>query len=92
MKKMNPRRRPATQADVEKAREEAFDLAVRTTWAILFTVMRDKQRWGKKRLRRLWGQIDDLADSVSRGYVSINDLFKELDRDGYVLQREETET
>lgn len=51
---------------------------------------RDKQGWGTVRLRRLWGQINDLADSVSQGYVSINDLMKVLDEDGYVLQKEGT--
>lgn len=87
MKKTNPRKIPATQADVERAKQEAFDVAVKTTWAIMFTVMRDKQGWGTVRLRRLWGQINDLADSVSKGYVSINDLMKVLDEDGYVLQK-----
>lgn len=85
MKKVNPRRVPVTMADVERAKKQAFDSAVRTTWAILFTVMRDKQGWGYVRLRRLWGQIDDLADSIAKGRVSVEDLIKELKKDGYGL-------
>ena len=53
-KKVNPRRRPATQADVRKAKKEAQTFAINACWAILFSVMRDKEGYGTKRLRRLW--------------------------------------
>ena len=45
-KKVNPRNIPATQADVNRAKKLASDLAVQSCWAIMFTAMRDKYGWG----------------------------------------------
>ena len=42
-KKANPRRKPATQADVAKAKAQAQEQAVRLAWSIFFTVLRDKE-------------------------------------------------
>lgn len=42
-KKVNPRRIPATLADVQRAKKEAQDFAITATWAIFYTVMRDKE-------------------------------------------------
>lgn len=81
-KKVNPRRVPASQADLKKAKKEATDNAVTFCWAILFTVMRDKEGWGEKRLRRLWREVNALSDSIDRGYVSIPDLVDTLKREG----------
>ena len=86
MKKINPQRRPATQADVKKAKKQARDQAIRIAWAIMFTCLRDKEGWGKKRLRRLWNEVEDLSDSIGKGYVSIADLLKVLEDDGYELR------
>lgn len=33
-KKVNPRRRPATLADVNKSKKEAMDIAITSAWAI----------------------------------------------------------
>ena len=60
-KRVNPHRRPATLADVQKAKKAAQNEAVTTAWAIL-------------------------ADSVSKGYVSIADLEKELEDYGITLR------
>lgn len=81
-KKVNPRRRPATQADVNKAKKAAQEQAVEIAWAIMFTCLRDKEGWGKVRLKRLWGHINNLSDSISQGYVSIKDLMTVLGEDG----------
>ena len=91
-KKTNPRRRPATQADVNRAKKEAQDQAVKIAWAIMFTCLRDKEGWGKIRLKRLWGEIDNLSDSIAKGYVSIKDLMAVLGEDGIELIEKEGET
>jgi hypothetical protein len=41
-KKTNPRRRPATQADVDKAFADGISAGVNTAMAILFIVLLDK--------------------------------------------------
>lgn len=73
-KKVNPRRRPATYADVEKAKRESQSFAIDAAWAIFFTALRDKEGYGEKRLRRVWEAVEDISDSIRKGYVTINDL------------------
>ena len=86
-KKVNPRRRPATQADVRKAKKEAQTLAIDACWAILLSVMRDKEGYGQKRLRRLWDEVNYLSESVSSGRVNIRDLAETLrDEAGITLE------
>ena len=86
-KKVNPRRRPATQADVRKAKKEAQTLAIDACWAILFSAMRDKEGYGQKRLRRLWDEVNYLSESVSAGRVNIRDLAETLrDEAGITLE------
>lgn len=74
MKKTNPRRRPATFADVERAKKEASESAVRTCWAIFFTVLYDKEHAQLEDVQRVWNEINELSKSVSGGYVSVSDL------------------
>lgn len=73
-KKVNPNRRPASQADVKKAKEKAQDEAIKYVWAIIFTVLRDKEGYDVEGLQRVWREIGELSDSITEGYVSITDL------------------
>lgn len=45
-----------------------------------------KEGFGYTRLRRVWDEVNYLADSVSKGYVSIADLEKELEDYGITLR------
>lgn len=87
-KKKNPRRYAATLADVKKAKRDACNLAVDHAFAIFFTVMRDKEGWGNKRLKRLWEEVSDLSDSISRGYVSVSDLLQTLEEESQIYLRD----
>jgi hypothetical protein len=80
-KKINPKRKPATQADIIKAKKDAQIKAINYTWAIFFSVMRDKEGYGRKRLRRLWREVSNLSDSIAKGYVSVEDLMRTLDEE-----------
>lgn len=73
-KKMNPKKKPVNYADVIKAKKDAENKAIEAVWAIFFSVMKDKEGWGKKRLARLWNEVNDLSDSIIKGYVSVGDL------------------
>lgn len=77
-KKPNPRRRPATMADVEKAKKEAENYAAAYAMAIIFTALTDKMGWTKEQLLELWGHVDYLSDSVTKGYVTIPQLLHTL--------------
>ena len=72
--KTNPRRRPATQADVERARDDAVTETVRFCMTIFFTVLLDKFAASKDDLQRVWDEVNDLSDSVKKKYVSLKDL------------------
>lgn len=76
--KVNPRRRPATQADVQRAKDEATNRAVIAVWAIALTVLRDKEGFDKDRLAKVWNEALGLSDSISQGYINIQDLLTVL--------------
>lgn len=77
-KKVNPRRRPATGADVQRAKEAAIREAVVYAWAIVFTVLLDKESATPEILQRVWREVEYLSDSVSEGRVSVADLIHTL--------------
>lgn len=80
--RVNPNRRLATMADVQRAKRDAQDEAVKLAWTIFFTVMRDKEGYGIKRLKRLWGEVEYLSDSIAKGYVNLEELHKVLRDEG----------
>jgi len=84
-KKINPHRRPATQADVYKAKREAQTQAINYAWAIFFTVLRDKEGFCKQRLARIWQEVNELSDSIAKGYVNVTDLMHVLDEEANVV-------
>ena len=82
-KKVGVYRRVATAKDVQNAKNDA----VTQVWAIFFTVMHDKEGYGKKRLKRVWRHVNELSDSITQGYVKISDLQKTLEEEmGVVLE------
>ena len=85
-KKVNPRRRPATMADVNKAKKETMDIAITSAWAILFTALRDKEGFGYVRLRRVWDEVNYISDSIDKGYIDIDDLVNELKEHDITLE------
>lgn len=66
-KRVNPHRRPATLADVQKAKKAAQNEAVTTAWAIFFSALRDKEGFGYTRLRRVWDEVNYLAGQRFQG-------------------------
>ena len=86
-KKVNPKRIPVTQADINKIKREVQLKAINYAWSIFFTVMVDKEGYGKVRLKRIWQEVSNLSDSIAKGYVKVEDLMKTLnDEMGIVLE------
>ena len=81
MVKPNPRRRPATQADVEKAKKQAQSEAVKYAFAIFFTVLYDKEHADMEVMKRVWSEISELSESITQGYVTVSDLMDTLKRE-----------
>ena len=73
-KKKSPRSIPATKADVAKAKKEASSEAVTRAWAIMFSVLHDKEGYEQADLQRVWNEIQDVCDSINRGYITLADL------------------
>lgn len=80
MKKTNPRRRPCTEADVNRAREEAVNEAVRYATAIIMTVLVDKYN-GADYIEDIWHEVQKLSQEVIEHRISVADLI-------YVLKTE----
>lgn len=85
-KKVNPRRIPATKADVEKAKRQAQEYAINSVWAVFFTALRDKEGFGYKRLRRVWDEVNYISDSIDKGYIDVKDLVNELKEHDITLE------
>ena len=72
-KKTNPRRRPATEADVKRARDEAVKEAVHLASAIFLTVLVDKFD-GADWIQQVWEEVNKLSEEVIEKRVSVADL------------------
>ena len=73
-KKVNPRRQGATMADVKRAKADAQDKALTAAWSIFFTVLRDKRGFTLDELRETWEDVENLSDSIAKGYCTVTDL------------------
>ena len=74
MNKVNPRRRPATMADVNRAVEQATNDALTASAAIFLTVLCDKESADAEIIQRVWQEMQELSQSIIDGYVSVSDL------------------
>ena len=74
MNKVNPRRRPATMADVNRAVAQATNDALTASAAIFLTVLCDKQNADAEIIQRVWQEMQELSQSIIDGYVSVADL------------------
>lgn len=77
-KKPNPRRRPATMADVEKAKKESADTAAAYAMAIIFTALTDKMGMDYEFVHQVYEHANYVADSVEKKYVTIPQLIHTL--------------
>lgn len=73
-KKINPRKRPASMADVEKAKKDATGEAISLSIALFMTVMVDKYGFDADTLKSVWNDINKLSQEVSEGHVNLHDL------------------
>lgn len=73
------------ESDIKKLKREVTQSAVDFSNIIFLSVMRDKEGYGVKRLKRLYDRIQDLVDSFNRGYVSIYDLKKTLEEESGIV-------
>ena len=82
--KKNPARY-LRESDIRKMKKEAADDAVRYATVIFLSVMRDNEGYGVKRLKRVYEGIEYLADSISQGYVKLQDLEQALKEEADII-------
>lgn len=74
MPKVNPKKIPRTEADVEKARKEGLMIGQEYATVIFLTVLYDKEHATYEIMQRVGEEINSLAESITQGYVTIADL------------------
>lgn len=84
-KRVNPNRQPVNRAMVRKIAEETKDEAVSLAIALFLTVMCDKFGFDAESLQAVWAEVNDLSDSVVKGYVNVADL-KQVLREEYGIE------
>lgn len=80
-KKPNPRKVPATQADVDKAKREGHNTGITLAMAIMFTAILDKGFVERERIPDLWNAVQYVSQSIIDGYVNVYDQLKMLEEE-----------
>lgn len=65
-------------ADLERAKKTATDEAISLAIALFLTVMVDKFGYDADKLKAVWDEVNNLSQSVSKGYVNLQDLRRVL--------------
>ena len=79
--RVNPRRRPATMADLERAKKDAEARGLDMAVCIILSALLDKGFIDPEQMRPAWDAINDKSDSIVRGYCNVNDLRRALRED-----------
>lgn len=70
VKKVNPKRRPCTEADVKKAVNKATDIAVRQAIRMVLYILIDKHDAPAEDVQQLAEEIEWLAGNIDAGRLS----------------------
>lgn len=73
MAKTNPRRQPATQADVNRAWKDGMLKGIDNAIIIFLSVLVDKFN-GADHIADVWQEINKLSEEIKEGRVSFADL------------------
>jgi hypothetical protein len=84
-KKPNPRNRPATAADVERAKKSAHILALKQMIYLFLYILIDKHDAKRQDLKVLAGEINYYAESISEGRITWKDIERVV-RDEYEIE------
>lgn len=76
-KKVNPRKVPRTQEDVDRAWQKGVNDGVSNACAIILTVLLDKYN-GADYIRDVWDNTNKLSEEVMERRVSVSDLRRVL--------------
>ena len=75
--KINPRKKPVTQYEVKKQTDKAIRLAI----AIIISTVAETERFSFEEMQELWDKVNYKSDSISRGYVKMEDIVQTLEEE-----------
>lgn len=73
-KKINPRKRPASYADVMRAYQEGFDKGITGALSIMLYTLQDKFAADESQLQEFADAFNYTLDSLNRGFITQKDL------------------
>ena len=71
---VNPRKRPATYADVIKADKNGFDRGIKGALTIMLYTLHDKFSADDEQLQKFANAFNYTLDGLNRGYIKQKDL------------------
>jgi hypothetical protein len=80
-KKTNPKRRPATGADVKRARDAGMNFGVEFGINCILHILLDKHDAPEEDIMQLRDEFMYLMDSIEKGYVTYADIRQSLRRE-----------
>lgn len=81
-KKINPRQKPVSQAELKTWEHRAISYALIQAKCMCFHALIDKGYLQPEQVKPAWDAVKYLADSMNKGYVKLQDLYDSL-RDEY---------
>lgn len=80
-KKTNPKRRPATGADVKRAKDAGMTFGVEFGINCVLHILLDKHNAPEEDIMQLRDEFMYLMDSIAKGYVTYADIRQSLRRE-----------
>ena len=80
-KKVNPRSRPMTEADVNKAKREATQTAMKHALYMVLYILVDKHDAPVEDLQQLSSELNWLSSAIASGGLSWSFIYKVLEED-----------
>lgn len=80
-KKTNPRNRPASQADVDRARQRGQNEALEMVLYVVLYVLMDKHGAKRDEINHIRDDLMYAIDSIAKGYVKWTDIKQVMDEE-----------
>ena len=80
-RKVNPRRKPVSEADLNRAKSSASDQALKLAIAIFLTVLCDDFAFDKEQVQLAWERMDKLSQEIAERRVNAYDLIGVLNEE-----------
>ena len=84
-KKVNPKKKLVTEYDLRRSQREACRFA----FALVLTALRRSEKYGKKRMQRVFETANRLSEEIAARHLTLDDLSVELKKVGVVISSDD---